>query len=147
MKFSLNEDFNFNKLMKNAFNYCITGRWFAFEIKPNADVVDKLRIPCLANEDFVPIHAFLKNEFYSKIELNFSYSLESIIDTTVNESVEVEAESEAFVYSAISRLKEKNGLQAEISKSPLDKNANNLFKTSAHSTPILKRLTKRIKKK
>lgn len=134
--------------MKNAFNYCVTGRWFAFEIKPNTTVVEKLRMPRQANEDFVPVHAFLKNEFYSKIELNFSYSLESIIDTTINETVEEsEAESEKVVYSAISKLKEKNGLRADSLKSPLDKNAINLFKTSAHSTPILKRLTKRINKK
>lgn len=144
----MDEDFNFNKLMKNAFNYCVTGRWFAFEIKPNTTVVEKLRMPRQANEDFVPVHAFLKNEFYSKIELNFSYSLESIIDTTINETVEEsEAESEKVVYSAISKLKEKNGLRADSLKSPLDKNSINLFKTSAHSTPILKRLTKRINKK
>ena len=79
--------------MKNAFNYCLTGRWFVFELKPSPNstsrerVVDKFRIPHQNIDDFVPIYLFLKNEFFSKIELNFSHSLESIIDETVNESV------------------------------------------------------------
>ena len=146
LKLSLDDDINFNKLMKNAFNYCVTGRWIAFQIKSTADVVDKFRIPSLVNENFVAIHTFLKNEFYSKIQLNFSNSLESIIDTTINESIEEEAKIDEFVCSAINKLKEKNGILINDTLSPLVKNENK-FKTSTHSTPILKRLTIRINKK
>jgi hypothetical protein len=134
--------------MQNAFDYCLIGRWFAFEFKndkPDSAIVTKFRIPRLAIDEHVSIYKFLDNEFYKKARLNFSNSLESIIDTTLDDSNLAEeamrtskdsTSDESFVCREIQHLKLRNGM------SPILKKVNQI-KTALYSTPILKRLTRR----
>jgi len=136
---SLDVDIKYSKLIKNAFSYCLIGRWFAFELNSQS-IVNNFRIPRLVIEDYVSVYEYLKNEFHYKIQLNFSNSLESIIDTTLNQSNLQEITNEDFVSAQIKKLKVTNGL-LDIN-SPISKNVNK-FKSVLHSTPIFKRLTRR----
>lgn len=134
LRSDLDEEIKFTHILKHAFSYCLIGRWFAFELNSQS-IVNNFRIPRLVIEDYVSVYEYLKNEFHYKIQLNFSNSLESIVDTTLNESQQIS--NEDFVSAQIKKLKVNNGL------SPITKNVNKFKSVLLHSTPILKRLTSR----
>lgn len=129
-------------LLENAFSYCLIGKWFAFELTKSAHKcknVTKFRIPVMHIDDYMPIYMFLKNNYESQnINLNFSNSLESVIDSTLDKS-NLESNDD-LLHRSIKKSNIFNDI-IEVG-SPLIKNVNKLV-SAISSTPIFKRLTRR----
>ena len=128
-------------LLSKSFDYCLIGKWFAFEFKKSNkyNVVSKFRIARSHIDDYIPIYEFLKYNFQKKNEnLNFSDSLESIIDSTLDKT-NLECNDDSL-HRSIKKTKIFNEI-IDVG-SPLIKNVNK-WMSAISSTPIFKRLTRR----
>ena len=98
---------NLNDLLRNAFNYCLIGRWFVFDFKSTStyqETIVRIRVPRIEVDEFISIYKYLKNNLDNDLSLDFSNSLESIIDSTFNESLGHEG-SDDSICGAVKILK------------------------------------------
>lgn len=144
------EGIDVNKAIQHAFKNCLIGRWCAFEFKQGSNrnlsnqeetsIVRSFRMPMdMPIGGYCPIHSFLEHTHcIKKRDLNFSDSLESVIDLTLSDK-SGDGEELSFVCDEINKLHIRNGLMESPSKS--QENLDKLNEVA--STPISKRLTRR----
>jgi hypothetical protein len=87
------------EVLKGAFSFCLIGRWLIFDLKTtlksynekSSVIANGIRIPRSDKSDFVPVYDFLTNELYKNdySKLNFSQSIDSIVDSTLDNSDEI----------------------------------------------------------